>query len=1088
MRSERFKASGSSETEMVARKLLDSHIASCRGPPPTRPLHPPSLPTCRRSPPPVPRQQVLFCGRDMHYGYAFTAEALHGEPGVEVVQCTRQDVAEQIRDADVAVPLMSQLDAELLRSAERLKLVIQYGVGVEGIDIPTATELGIWVANIHSAGTGNAISCAEHAIFLMLATLRDTTEMAASIAMRRLGQPLGQTLYGKCVLVVGFGNIAKELIVRLQAFGVTISALRRQAHWGQAADALTAAAEAALAAKGCWPADTARLAADADLVVLTCHQDASSRGMVNAEFLGHCKQGVRIVNVARGGLLDYEAVLAGLDSGLIGFLGLDVQASWQDWLWQEPIDPEDPTVQHPRVYLSPHIAGVTEMSYRNMAQIVGEEVQRLRAGRPPKRQLNRPPQPRAGDRSEGTVAAPANPRYTGAGNLKMSGMGLRAVLVAIVVSLHLAAATGAEGSWTCSQTEDGGEHMCRPGELMAHVDNTHRGPTGVLEVPDRFLMGPGPANAHPRILAAQTMPLLGHMHPPFLAIMDEIQQGLRYLFQTTSNYTLASLQLPYTLNILASGTGHAGMEMCIANLLEPGETLLVGNNGIWGTRVADMAERYGANVVELKTGPGRTFSLEELTAAVQQHKPAVLFLAQGESSTGAHQSLAGLGDLCRRTGTLLLVDAVCSLGGVPLFADKWGIDAVYTGSQKCLSAPPGAAPVMFSERAVAKIHSRKTKVRSYYLDLNLVGDYWGWYGSRSYHHTGMVSMWYAMREALAIVAEEGLSNMWTRHAAAHAQLWEGLTALGLEPFVEHPEDRLATVPPGVDWAALSKLAMDKYSVEIAGGLGGTVGKVWRVGVMGANAKPATVELVLAAFKDGLRQQGFAKGGTAAATAEAKQLLSPADWAALPTPCPGLGRALLAMLARSAAEAALLVMHLPDAARGHLRALALNLARLQRRLRLELPEGVVRRILAAAPLEAERERGEELALRKSGESEESARQSAAEERARRAEESAAWELEESRQRSRKEADTAAQLAAEAHKLRQRLEESDSLRQTVAAEAAALADCQRASEAALEGARRMQQAAEQRAQTAEQRAEAAEQRAGAVGSKEKAQDHQ
>jgi alanine-glyoxylate transaminase/serine-glyoxylate transaminase/serine-pyruvate transaminase len=238
-------------------------------------------------------------------------------------------------------------------------------------------------------------------------------------------------------------------------------------------------------------------------------------------------------------------------------------------------------------------------------------------------------------------------------------------------------------------------------------------------------MGPGPANAYPRVLAAQTLPLLGHLHPPFVKIMDEIREGLKYTFQTSRDTVC-----------LMSGTGHAGMEACITNLLEPGETIVVGNAGIWGARVCDMAARYGANVVPLDTPVGTTFSLDTLAAALRQHKPAVLFLCQGESSTGVHQSLAGLGDLCRETGTLLLVDTVCSLGGVPLHADAWGVDAIYSGSQKVLSAPPGAAPVFFGERAVAKLAARKTKPTSYQLDLNLVGNYWGWDGPRTYHHTG----------------------------------------------------------------------------------------------------------------------------------------------------------------------------------------------------------------------------------------------------------------------------------------------------------------------------------------------------------------
>jgi len=393
------------------------------------------------------------------------------------------------------------------------------------------------------------------------------------------------------------------------------------------------------------------------------------------------------------------------------------------------------------------------------------------------------------------------------------------------------------------------KHAGRAGEEVAAISNAHRAADSVMEVPQRLLMGPGPANAYPRILAAQALPLLGHMHPPFLKIMDEISEGLRYAFQTDSKYTL-----------MVSGTGHAGMEAAIANLLEPGDKIIVGNAGIWGERVADLSARYGGDVIELKVPAGKTFSKEELTQALEQHKPAVLFLCQGESSTGTHQSLAGLGEVCKRTGTLLLVDTVCSLGGVPLFADAWGIDCIYSGSQKCLSGPPGAAPFFMSERAMEKLQSRKSKPATFNLDMNLIGDYWGWYGKRSYHHTGPISTFYAMREALAIVSEEGLDALWARHLAAHNQLWEGLSAMGLQPFVENEQDRLITVntikvPEGVDWAALVKNAMDKFNLEIAGGLGPTVGKVWRVGCMGYNARPGPIALTIEAFRDGLKQQG-----------------------------------------------------------------------------------------------------------------------------------------------------------------------------------------------------------------------------------------
>lgn len=370
-----------------------------------------------------------------------------------------------------------------------------------------------------------------------------------------------------------------------------------------------------------------------------------------------------------------------------------------------------------------------------------------------------------------------------------------------------------------------------------------------MVVPDRLLMGPGPSNAYPAVLAAQTLPLLGHMHPPMFKIMDDIQEGLRYLFQTDSKNTL-----------LVSGSGHAGMEAVISNLLEAGDKIVVGNNGIWGSRVCDLADRYNAEVVDLHVEGGRGYTLDELTNAVETHKPAVLFLVQGESSTGVHQNLAGVGAMCKKNGVLLAVDTVCSLGGVPFFADAWGVDAMYSGSQKVLGAPPGASPLFFGERAMKKLADRKTKVASYYFDLNLVGDYWGWFGKRFYHHTGTISTWYAMREALAVVTGQGLESMWLQHRACHEQLWAGLSELGLEPYVPNPDERLVTVntikvPEGVDPVALVNHAMTKYNLEIAGGLGPSAGKVWRVGILGANAKPANITLVLEAFKSGLKEQG-----------------------------------------------------------------------------------------------------------------------------------------------------------------------------------------------------------------------------------------
>lgn len=318
--------------------------------------------------------KVLFCGEEFPGAFEFTCEATEGMSDVEVLKCRRQDLARHIGDVQVAVPMMSRLDADMLRQGKQLKLVLQFGVGVEGIDISAATELGIWVSNIPSEATGNALSCAEMVIYLMFALLRNTNEMQTSIKQQRLGSPAGQTLYGKTVLVIGFGNIAKELIPRLKPFGVRVTAVRRSAWQGEHP------AEALLDHQGGWE-DLPSLAVNADIVVLACVMSELTRGMVNSAFLAACKPGVHIVNVARGGLLDYDAVAEGLQDGRIGGLGLDVQ-------WSEPWNPADPMTSHARVVMTPHVAGVTELSYRNMGKVVAHEVAKMLMGQPPTVQLN----------------------------------------------------------------------------------------------------------------------------------------------------------------------------------------------------------------------------------------------------------------------------------------------------------------------------------------------------------------------------------------------------------------------------------------------------------------------------------------------------------------------------------------------------------------------------------------------------------------------------------------------------------------------------------------------------------------------------
>ncbi|KAA6423439.1 MAG: D-3-phosphoglycerate dehydrogenase [Trebouxia sp. A1-2] len=317
--------------------------------------------------------KVLFCGEELPFSYTYTSEALQNDHGIKVVRCAQSEIKRHLQEADVAVPLMCKLDAQLLRTAKRLKMIIQYGVGVEGIDIPEATEQGIWVSNIPSSATGNALSCAEHAIYLMMATLRQQNAMRESIQQGRVGVPVGETLFGKSVLIVGFGNIAKEL----KPFHVKLMGVRRSP-WGT--NPSDSHLEAELQQRGVFQ-DLPGLVGQADLIVLTCSLTDATRGMVDRTFLKACKPGVRIINVARGGLLDYNAVNGMLDTDAIGALGLDVQ-------WQEPWDPQHYITNHPKVVMTPHVAGVTELSYRTMAQVVANEVRRHVQGLPPAIQLN----------------------------------------------------------------------------------------------------------------------------------------------------------------------------------------------------------------------------------------------------------------------------------------------------------------------------------------------------------------------------------------------------------------------------------------------------------------------------------------------------------------------------------------------------------------------------------------------------------------------------------------------------------------------------------------------------------------------------
>jgi len=373
------------------------------------------------------------------------------------------------------------------------------------------------------------------------------------------------------------------------------------------------------------------------------------------------------------------------------------------------------------------------------------------------------------------------------------------------------------------------------------INDNHRLNLPTIDMPPRILLGAGPSNSHPRVFAAMLAPTVGHLDPTFIRVMDEVGELLRYAWQTDNDYTIA-----------ISGTGSSAMEAAFANVVEPGDRVLIGVSGYFGRRMVDMAGRYGADVRCLETAWGEAFSLEAIRQGMETHRPQVLALVHAETSTGVRQPLEGLAALCREHGCLLLVDTVTSLGGVPLFVDDWGIDIAYSGSQKCLSAPSGVAPITFGPRALEKIGHRRTPIANWYMNADLLGKYWA--GSpRAYHHTAPMHLFYALREGLRLVAEEGLADRWARHQATAETFWAGLSELGLEPHVplEYRLPSLTTVrvPAGVDAAAVSRRLLTEYNIEIAGGLGDLAGKVWRVGLMGYNARRETVAVLLRALAE-----------------------------------------------------------------------------------------------------------------------------------------------------------------------------------------------------------------------------------------------
>jgi alanine-glyoxylate transaminase / serine-glyoxylate transaminase / serine-pyruvate transaminase len=357
--------------------------------------------------------------------------------------------------------------------------------------------------------------------------------------------------------------------------------------------------------------------------------------------------------------------------------------------------------------------------------------------------------------------------------------------------------------------------------------------------PIRTLLGPGPSPVHPRVLAALSLPVVGHLDPKFLEIMDQSMAMLREVFQTKNR-----LALPM------SGTGSAGMETCFVNLVEPGDNVLIGVNGVFGTRMIDVAQRCGAQVDTVEAEWGTALEPQKFKTALAQKKYKLTAVVHAETSTGVLQPLDDIAKLVRESGALFLVDTVTSLGGAPVRVDELGIDACYSGTQKCLSCPPGLSPVTFSERAVEVIRKRKTKVQSWYLDLSMIEKYWG--SERVYHHTAPISMNYALHEALRLVLEEGLEASWQRHRHVHESFVREMRKLELEPAVSEPIRapmiNTVKIPEGVDDPKVRQRLYDDFNIEIGAGLGPLKGKIWRVGLMGHGSRVENVELLAKALR------------------------------------------------------------------------------------------------------------------------------------------------------------------------------------------------------------------------------------------------
>lgn len=378
--------------------------------------------------------------------------------------------------------------------------------------------------------------------------------------------------------------------------------------------------------------------------------------------------------------------------------------------------------------------------------------------------------------------------------------------------------------------------------------------------PVRTLMGPGPSDVNPRISAALARPTIGHLDPEFIRLMDETRDLLQFAFKTTNRLTLP-----------ISAPGSAGMEACFVNLVEAGDTVIVCQNGVFGGRMKENVTRCGASAVMVEDEWGKAIDLDKLASAIQANPGAkAIAFVHAETSTGARSDAKAICEMAQKAGMLSIMDTVTGLAGVEVDIDAWGVDAAYSGTQKCLSCVPGISPVTFSERAQEVIQNRKTPVQSWFLDMNLIMGYWGEGNQRAYHHTAPVNAIYALHESLTILKEEGLEQSWQRHQHNHNALKAGLTELGLELVVAEadrlPQLNAVSVPEGVDEAKVRKDLLNNYNLEIGAGLGSLAGKVWRIGLMGYSSNPTNVRLCLHALESSLAAQGVSLNSGAAVAA------------------------------------------------------------------------------------------------------------------------------------------------------------------------------------------------------------------------------